>query len=194
MSSPHEFIIETASLRLRRFRIDDAEWAARLDADEEVMRFISGSVPTPRETFLNEYLPRMLRICDLGPQFGFWTGEDRESGRPTGWFHLRPEKQEPFAMELGYRLQRESWGKGLATEGSRELLRRAFTEWGVARVVAHTLAMNLPSRRVMEKCGMRLEREFIGPADWHHGWTEEQRRAVRYQIDAVDFEVKSRNW
>ena len=94
-------------------------------------------------------------------------------------------------MELGYRLERAVWGRGLATEGSHGLLRRAFDEWSVPCVVAHTLSVNLPSRRVMEKCGMRLEREFIGPADWHHGWTEEQRRAVRYRIDAVDIAAKS---
>ena len=186
MLSPNELVLETPRLRLRRFCVDDAEWAARLDADEEVMRFISGSVPTPCERFLAEYLPRMLKDYDRGPQFGFWTAEDRKNRRPIGWFHLRPEKQEPFEMELGYRFQRDVWGRGLATEGSRELLRHAFAEWGVPRVVAHTLVVNLPSRRVMEKCGMRLEREFIGPAEWHHGWTEEQRRAVRYRIDAVD--------
>src|SRR5262245_56898018 len=111
-------ILETARLRLRRFRAEDADWGWRLDTDPEVMRFISGGVPTPREVFMNEFLPRMLRSYDLGPQFGFWTAEDRASSVPLGWFHLRHEKQEPFEMELGYRLQRESWGKGLATEGS----------------------------------------------------------------------------
>lgn len=93
-------------------------------------------------------------------------------------------------MELGYRLGREAWGQGLATEGSLALLRRAFQDWSLPSVVAHTLATNTASRRVMEKCGLRRERDFIAPAEWHPGWSEEQRRAVRYRIDAPDFFVR----
>jgi hypothetical protein len=39
----------------------------------------------------------------------------------------------------------------------------------------------------MEKCGLRWERDFIAPLEWHPGWTEEQRRAVRYGISASEF-------
>ena len=79
------------------------------------------------------------------------------------------------------------WGRGLATEGSIELLSRAFSNWEVPRVVALTLTVNASSRRVMEKCGMKWERDFICPESWWPGSSDNDRRAVRYGIDAGDF-------
>jgi len=53
-----------------------------------------------------------------------------------------------------------AWGKGYATEGSRALIRKGFTELGVQRVVAEAMAVNVASRRVMEKAG----RPWSGPS------------------------------
>ena len=66
---------------------------------------------------------------------------------PAGW-------DQDGVAELGYRLRRSAWGKGYATEGSRALIGKGFTEFGVRRVVAETLAGNLGSRRVLEKSGL----------------------------------------
>ena len=180
--------LETPRLRLRRLTTADAEWVWKLDRDPEVMRFISGDVPTPRDVFDRELLPRLVRSYEGGPLFGFWAASLRETGDCIGWFHLRPERQEPFEMELGYRLRRDVWGRGLATEGSIELLRRAFSEWEVPRVVALTLTVNAASRRVMEKSGMIWERDFICPESWWPGSSDNERRAVRYGIVAADFD------
>lgn len=176
--------LTTARLHLRRLVANDADWIWQLDQDPEVMRHINGGLPTPRSVLEQQYLPRFLMDYPAGPHVGFWAAESRATGEPLGWFHLRPEKLPPHEMELGYRLRREVWGQGLATEGSRELLRRAFADWGLARVAAHTLAVNLASRRVMEKCGLRWERDFLVPQEWLPGWNEEQRRAVRYILEA----------
>lgn len=184
-------VAESPRLVLRRLTANDVDWVCALDADPEVMRFISGGVPTARETVEQVYLPRMLRTYPQGPQFGFHAAALREDGRIIGWFHLRPERAEPFEMELGYRLHREFWGKGFATEGSQALLRCSFLKWKLPRVVAHTLAANTASRRVMEKCGLRWERDFVAPLEWHPCWSEEQRRAVRYNITASEFPALS---
>jgi RimJ/RimL family protein N-acetyltransferase len=64
-------------------------------------------------------------------------------------------------MDLGYRLRRSAWGNGLATEGSRALVDRAFTDHDIERVVAETMAANLGSRRVLEKCGLTHIRTYI---------------------------------
>lgn len=181
---PRHSGLETPRLRLRRLARGDADWLWALDQDPEVMRYISGGAPTPRETLERIQLPRMLQRHDAGPQYGFYRAELRAGGGPIGWFHLRPERLEPFEMELGYRLRRDVWGQGLASEGSRELIRLALGEWRLPRVAARTLAANLASRRVMENCGMRLEREFSYPAEWLPSFSAEQRRAVRYVVDA----------
>src|SRR4030095_5867019 len=183
--------IETPRLRLRRLVAEDAEWVWQLDQDPEVMRFISGGQTTPRDVFQSVLLPRLLREYPEGPQFGFWSASCRDpgdglEGGAIGWFHVRPERREPYEMELGYRLSRNVWVRGLATEGSRVLLRHAFEEWGLPCVVAQALSANVASRRVMEKCGMRWESDFVYPADWVPGLPEGSRKGVRYAIKASD--------
>ncbi len=179
---PEDGVVETRRLRLVKLVAADLDWVWELDQDPEVMRHLTGGVPTPREITDSVLLPRMLRRHEAGPQYGFYRADLRSGGAPVGWFHLRPERLDPFDMELGYRLFRRAWGQGLATEGSRELNRLALGPWGLPRVAARTLAGNIGSRRVMEECGMRLEWEFHYPAEWLPGFTEDQRRAARYVI------------
>ncbi|HRI10181.1 MAG TPA: GNAT family N-acetyltransferase, partial [Nannocystaceae bacterium] len=107
--------LPTARLHLRRLRADDLDQLVALDADPEVMRFITGGQPNPRELYEAELLPRMLAWDDL--PYGFLAAHEGE--RFVGWFHLRPSVAEPAILELGYRLRREAWGRGLATEGRR---------------------------------------------------------------------------
>ncbi len=59
-----------------------------------------------------------------------------------------------YAVEIGWRLNEKSWGKGLATEGARACLDLAFEQFHLPEVVAFTIPVNLPSRRVMEKLRM----------------------------------------
>jgi RimJ/RimL family protein N-acetyltransferase len=106
----------------------------------------------------------------------------RESDDWIGWFHLRPDKFAPEKMEVGYRLKRSAWGKGFATEGTRDLIERSFREWGYPKISARTLIGNQASRRVMEKAGLRLESEFIWPESVLPGWSEEERRGVKYGL------------
>ena len=179
------WFIETERLRLRRLTAADADKLVELDSDPEVMRHISRGQPTPRSIIEHEHLPRILSWDAHGPEVGFWAVELRNTGEFLGWFHLRPDKLEPADMELGYRLRRAAWGHGYATEMGRELVRRALDERGLPRVVARTLIGNLASRRVMEKCGLRLAGEFVYPETMLPGWGSEERRAVKYVRDTA---------
>ena len=62
--------------------------------------------------------------------------------------------------DLGYRLLRRHWRKGLASEGARELVRYGFDDIGLDRVIAQTLAVNAGSRAVMERVGLSYVRTF----------------------------------
>jgi RimJ/RimL family protein N-acetyltransferase len=62
--------------------------------------------------------------------------------------------------DLGYRLLRRQWGKGLASVGARELVRYGFDEIGLDRVIAHTIAVNARSRAVLERIGLSYVRTF----------------------------------
>jgi len=156
--------LETARLTLRRFTAADAEHLVALDSDPAVMRYLNGGVPTPCEVIERDILPRFLRSYTQRDGYGVWAADERSSGDFLGWFSFQPGERDDIS--LGYRLRRAAWGKGLATEGARALIRRGFTELGAQRVIATTYQDNLASRRVMEKVGLRLVRAFrMTPAD-----------------------------
>jgi len=169
--SPHEnasrfrgdpAFLRTERLVLRRFTEADAGHLIELDADPEVMRFINGGRPTPPEVVRDEVLPAILAGYRRHPGFGTWAAVERSGGAFVGWFGFHPvDGRPPDEVELGYRLRRQFWGRGYATEGSHALIRLGFTELGVRRVFATTMTVNAASRRVMEKLGLRFVRTFF---------------------------------
>jgi RimJ/RimL family protein N-acetyltransferase len=83
----------------------------------------------------------------------------------AGRFSMKPASSYGLTggTELGYRLYPAFWGRGLATEGTRALIRLAFEHLDVDRVVATMMADNIGSWRVMEKCGLRRIKAFCYP-------------------------------
>ena len=180
MTKPEFILPITERLVLRRFTAADIDLLVELDSDPEVMRHISKGVATPRERFQNDILPRWFAFYPQSPPRGFWAAQLRATTEFVGWFHLRPDRWQPEEMELGYRLRRPAWGRGLATEGAAALVERALGEWGYPKVAARTLVGNAASQRVMSKAGLRWEADFTYPAEILPGWTEAERRGVKY--------------
>ena len=175
--------LETKRLLLRRLTEDDADHLYELDSDPEVMRYLSNGRTHTRDEIVEKVLPHYLdHSTRFGEEYGFWAAIERGKGTFLGWFHFRPYRSEPEAIELGYRLMRSAWGRGFAAEGSRALIRRGFTELGVEKVVADTLVGNLRSRRVLEAIGMRLEGCFALEADEFPDWSGKNRRGVKYAL------------
>lgn len=182
MAAPHPSpFLSTERLELRRFTIHDLDRLVELDSDPEVMRHISRGQPTSRQRLETELFPRLLSWYEQGPHLGFWAAELKSTGEFIGWFHLRPDLLEPDYMELGYRLRRNFWGLGLATEMGRELVTRAENEWGYRRLSGRALQANHASQRVLEKCGLTRTGEFLYPESLLPGWTEFERQAVKYE-------------
>lgn len=178
--------LETERLMLRRFAAGDVDLLVELDADPDVMRFLTGGAPSPRERYVNEIIPRWLAYYETSRGFGFWAAIEKRTGDFIGWFHLRPLKDGPNdEAELGYRLRRASWGRGYATEASKALIDKGFTELRLRRVVAFTMAVNAASRRVMEKVGMRHVRTF------HEPWPDPIPGAEHGE---VEYEIRSEDW
>jgi RimJ/RimL family protein N-acetyltransferase len=175
-------LLETERLRLREFRIQDADRLVSLDADPEVMRYISRGVATPREVISEKILPAWLEMYSKPRPIGFWAAERRNDGEFVGWLHLRPDRLSAPEQELGYRFFRHSWGQGYASEGGRALIDLAFDRLSCKVVSARTLVANLASQRVMHKCGLRFEEHFTYPQTMLPTWSEEERRAIKYSI------------
>lgn len=179
--------LETERLLLRRLTEADLEHLVLLDSDPEVMRCITGGRPTPRHLMQHETLPNMLDCYARGSGLGFWAAVEKATGAFLGWFEFRPvNENSPAVVELGYRLRREAWGQGFATEGAQALIRKGFAEMGVERVTATAMTVNAGSRRVMEKAGLKYLRtvhltwpEYIDGAE--HG-------DVEYALTKADWE------
>jgi RimJ/RimL family protein N-acetyltransferase len=172
---------------LRQFTNDDIDNLVELDSDPEVMRFINGGRPTPRDEIVNDVLPAFLGYYERYAGYGFWAAVERSTGRFIGWFHFRPAERAPSdEVELGYRLRRSAWHKGYATEGSRALIDKGFAELGVQRVVASTMVVNVASRRVMEKAGLGFVRIFRQP--WPDYIEGEEEGDVEYALLKSEWE------
>ncbi|MBZ4015226.1 GNAT family N-acetyltransferase [Streptomyces purpurogeneiscleroticus] len=170
-------LLETERLRLRAFAGADLDNLREMDGDPEVMRFLDSGQPAP------ELL--VTRYAQPSP-FGYWAAEERDTAAFIGWFEFRPVRERRTEeVELGYRLRRAAWGKGYATEGARALVRRGFTELGVVRVTATTMAVNTGSRRVLEKCGLRYVRTFH--EEWAHPLPGAEHGDVEYALTAGEW-------
>jgi len=152
-----------------------------LNADPEVMRYILGRAATAEETRA-EWEGRLTLRTDEGRGLGFWCGflDDHF----VGWWSAASVAENPAVAGLGYRLRREAWGAGLATEGAHAMVRHAFTVPGIDRVQASTMAINTGSRNVLTKVGMRHIRTDVW--EWDEpipGW---EKGDVVYELTRED--------
>ncbi|MEU8889810.1 GNAT family N-acetyltransferase [Streptomyces sp. NPDC048442] len=184
-----QLFLATERLALRPFTEADMDidHLLALDNDPDVMRYINGGRPTTRETIRSQTLPRLLHDHPCFGTRGYWAAEDRNTGAFLGWFEFRPlDDRSAAVVELGYRLGKEAWGHGYATEGSRALIDKGFTDLGVARVTANTMAVNKGSRRVMEKTGLAFVRNYTD--DWPEAIEGSEHGEVEYELTRTEWE------
>jgi RimJ/RimL family protein N-acetyltransferase len=74
---PMHVYLQTERLILRRFTLDDVDLATELDSDPEVMRYITGGLPTPRDEIRDDYLPSWLAYYERGDAYGFWAAIEK---------------------------------------------------------------------------------------------------------------------
>ncbi len=175
--------LRTPRLLMRPFTAEDLDELVRLDADPEVMRYLTGGRPTPRDEVEGHVLPATLREYEEFPGLGRWAAIEEQTGEFVGWIRLRPRPTDTGRIteaELGYRLRRSSWGRGYAREGSRAALDHGFTAVGLDRVWAETMAINSASRRVMEVAGLRYVRTFF--VDWDDPIEGSEHGEVEYEV------------
>lgn len=152
-------MITTARLILRPVTPADADDLYSLEQDPEVMRYLNGGASTPRHPTPED--ARLFRK-PRGREDDVWTAHDRETGQFHGWFALGPSHD--GISHLGYRLHRHAWGQGLGFEGAAALVDHGFRVLGLSTIHAETMAVNLGSRRIMEKLSMRHLRTFEEPS------------------------------
>ncbi|WP_155370162.1 GNAT family N-acetyltransferase [Catellatospora vulcania] len=170
-------ILRTDRLLLVPLADRHLELEVELDSDPEVLRYIWGRARS-RDEVVESHAQRMA-LAGRVDGLGFWMafgcdGGARASTAPPaedegefiGLMMLPPahgpdQPDDPTVTDLGYRILRRHWRKGLASEASRALLRHAFDTVGQRRVIAQTMAVNTGSRGVMEAVGLRYVRTYF---------------------------------
>lgn len=141
-------MIETARLRLRPRRVEDAEALHPAFADFDVMQYWSDAPHTDIEE-------TRAAITMTDPAWRGWTITLKGDGTAIG-LAAAGEKRQGNVSEIGYMLLRSHWGGGYATEAVTGLIDQLFAE-GQRRVIGDTDPDNAPSRALLEKLGFKLE-------------------------------------
>ncbi|MFJ6944616.1 GNAT family N-acetyltransferase [Streptomyces wuyuanensis] len=153
--------LETPRLTLRRWREEDVAPMAAVNADPEVMRWIrDGSVRDEQQTRDGV---RAWESEWESQGFGLFAVEIRPTGEFAGFTGLSVPNYLPEvlpAVEIGWRLGRSHWGRGLAAAAA---VRFGFEERGLERIVSITQVGNDASERITTKLGMRPVRETVNP-------------------------------
>ncbi|MEE6260201.1 GNAT family N-acetyltransferase [Plantactinospora sonchi] len=170
-------ILRTDRLLLVPLADRHLELEIQLDSDPEVLRYIIGRARS-RDEVVESHSQR-LSLARKVDGLGFWMAFGSDGGAPgstppareddgefIGLLMLPPahgpdQPDDPTVTDLGYRLLRRYWRKGLASEASRALLRHAFDTVGQQRVIAQAMTVNAGSRGVMEAVGMRYVRTYF---------------------------------
>jgi RimJ/RimL family protein N-acetyltransferase len=169
-------VFETERLVLKKFNVADAQGFYELNLDPEVIRYtgdMSFASVAEAETFIRNY--------DHYDRYGFgrWSVSVKDTGNFIGFCGLN-YRAAMGEVDLGFRLCRNQWGKGYATEAAHSSLWHGFYTYGLEKIVARAMKDNLASQRVICKLGMSYEKTFAAEGvDW-----------VQYQITQEEYQWK----
>jgi RimJ/RimL family protein N-acetyltransferase len=179
--------LTTDRLLMRQWRDSDREPFAAMNADPAVMaHFPALQTREQSDALIDRNIPEID-----GRGWGLWAVEVKDTGRFIGFTGLSvPSFEAHFmpAVEIGWRLAKEAWGNGYATEAARATLAHGFGPAGLTEIVSFTTTTNLPSQRVMQRIGMVHDE----PGDFDHVRLPDGhplQRHVLYRIDRAQWET-----
>lgn len=159
-------ILETERLILRHLVPEDLDDLFALYRDPEIRRYFPDGTLTYQQT--KKELEWFLNGHPKHPELGLWATLLKEENRFIGRCGLLPWTIEgQFEVEVAYLIDKRYWGRGLATEAAQGIVRYAFEVLNLSRLISLINRENLPSIRLAERIGMRLEKEIVdeyGPA------------------------------
>jgi RimJ/RimL family protein N-acetyltransferase len=147
--------VETERLLLREWRDDDLDAYARICADDEVTRYLSGTLDR------GDAWRQMAQFSGHWNLrgFGTWAVEEKATGALIGRVGLHQPEGWP-GLEVGWMLDREVWGRGYASEGGTRSLEYAWHTLGAERVISIIDPDNARSIGVAERIGETFERRW----------------------------------
>ncbi|MEW4367777.1 GNAT family N-acetyltransferase [Aliikangiella maris] len=151
----------TERLCYRQLTVDDADMLFELESDPEVLRYINGGNPVTRKEFDKVYIPRMESFFNAEQGWGLWKIGLKPDDTYLGWILIRPMgffsgEPEWNNIEIGWRLKKEFWGKGYATEAALNFKNALFNVESVNKITALAEEGNAGSIAIMKKIGMNF--------------------------------------
>lgn len=169
-------MFETDRLVINKLTPEDLDWLIELRSVEPVYRYMGGPEMQNREA-ISERMPFYLE-CHEKYGFGFSTMTLKATGEKIGTSGLQP-LGETGEIEVGYNLAERYWRQGFGYECAVAWLAYGFDIAGLDRIVAVADPANTGSWRIMEKCGMKYERN-----EEHYGMN-----CVFYAVSREDFQL-----
>ncbi|MDP1604566.1 MAG: GNAT family N-acetyltransferase [Legionella sp.] len=149
----NNFTIETERIILRPFTMNDVDEFAVICADPEVMQFIGTGAPLDKETVQQQMQSWIALYEKQG--FGLLALVWKENNRLLGFCGLMQQEVDGQThIELGYRLEKAFWGKGIATEAALAMRDYALMELSIPELVSIIQLDNIASKNVAKKVGM----------------------------------------
>jgi len=151
-------ILESKRLYLKEFTLDDVEKLFRLNSDADVMKYIH-----PPETDINvikKVINRIIKYYSDNPGLGVWAGYEKQSDKFIGFFELA-NLDTTDEIEVGYRLFKEFWGQGYATEMTKVLIDYGFNKMGLEQIAGITHPENISSQNVLLKSGLTYIKDAV---------------------------------
>lgn len=149
--------LETERLWLCAWELADLAAARPVFTDREVMRYINGGIPRSDDQIRDSILRQQNHLQSRG--FCLWKLLRKPDGLLIGDCGLQPLQLDGIEeVEIGWRLAKDHWGRGYATEAARVALQHAVHYAHLSRVIAIAMPENRPSLHIMEKLGMTYER------------------------------------
>lgn len=154
--------IETPRLILRDWQEEDLGHFRELNSDEKVMQYFSKILSKQETDAFYDAINKEFKDYN----FGLYAVEAKENKDFIGFigFH-RATFAADFTpcIEIGWRLKKDAWGKGYATEGAKACLEYGFKKLNFKEVYSFTAKINKPSENVMKKIGMSYIKDFNHP-------------------------------
>ncbi|MEM6644423.1 MAG: GNAT family N-acetyltransferase [Bacteroidota bacterium] len=145
-------ILETDRLILRQITPLDFKELFKMNSDAQIMKYVGdGSIRTHQQ--MTKELEMLISHYTKKPGLGIWATELKVKNCFVGASGLVYYDNTP-EIEVGYRMKREFWNNGYATEASKGLLRYGFEKLNLKKIVSSAHVENVASRRVLEKIGM----------------------------------------
>ncbi|WP_180728177.1 GNAT family N-acetyltransferase [Paraburkholderia sp. PGU19] len=147
-------------LALKPRTLADLDGCIAMDRDPEVTRHVEGPWHE-RDAHRRFVVDCITRVYPDG--LGYWSiVEHSAPARFVGWVLLIPVDTHGLEVEIGWRLVREAWGRGIASEAARIVVAHAFDTVGLESVVAGIAEGHVASQRVAQKLGMKREGNVDG--------------------------------